>query len=214
MILRVYKPLDLIRRFAVISKAASTRWAYSQPSVLKECLCSDRFVLKDNWARARTRTERDPGTRLQLSKFTTAIGTTATPAVLPGMQSSDDTLKEWLEPTRARVAVAQMTSTGDQSANFIVCSQLAREAARQGCSMLFLPECCSFIGHAQKEVGLIACKYMHESLCSGLPQCLVMGTKLTLVYALRRQWQLLRSLKGPSCPNIGVWPVRLASGCL
>lgn len=55
-------------------------------------------------------------------------------------------------PAAARVAVAQMTSVGDQSANFRVCGQLAREAVDQGCKMLFLPECCSFIGLNQKEV--------------------------------------------------------------
>lgn len=50
------------------------------------------------------------------------------------------------------VAVAQMTATGDQVANFEVCKQLANEAAGKGCSMLFLPECCSFIGLNQQEV--------------------------------------------------------------
>lgn len=152
MILRAYKPLELIRRFAVSSEVASTRRVYSQPSTFDDCFFSHNSVLKDNWGRARTRPERDPGTRLQLSRYTTAIATAATPPVPHGMQSSDYTLKEGLEPTRARIAVAQMTSTGDQMANFNVCSQLAREAAQKCCSMLFLPECCSFIGRAQKEV--------------------------------------------------------------
>jgi hypothetical protein len=45
-----------------------------------------------------------------------------------------------------------MTSGSDQLANFEVCKQLATDAASTGCSMLFLPECCSFIGLNQQEV--------------------------------------------------------------
>lgn len=51
-----------------------------------------------------------------------------------------------------RVAVAQMTATADRAANFRVCEKLAQQAAAQGCSMLFLPECCSFIGESAAEV--------------------------------------------------------------
>lgn len=45
-----------------------------------------------------------------------------------------------------RVAVAQMTATGDSSKNFDTCSDLARQAADAGCALLCLPECFSFIG--------------------------------------------------------------------
>ncbi len=169
MILRACKPLDLIRRFTIASEAASVRHAYSHPSVPELCLSSHRSVFKDHWARARTRSEREPGTRLQLSIHTAVIATSATPPVHSGMQSSDNTQKEGLERTCARVAVAQMTSSGDQTANFSVCGQLAREASQKGCSMLFLPECCSFIGRAQTEVRLwpaIIC----IPLCAGLPR--------------------------------------------
>ncbi|KAI8464753.1 MAG: carbon-nitrogen hydrolase [Monoraphidium minutum] len=50
-----------------------------------------------------------------------------------------------------RIAVGQMTSVGDQAANFETCRRLAEEAAGRGCSMLFLPECFSFIGTSQPE---------------------------------------------------------------
>lgn len=62
--------------------------------------------------------------------------------------------REEREPA-VRVAVGQMTSVGDQVANFNVCSQLAHEAADKGCKMLFLPECFSFIGVNQKEASMI-----------------------------------------------------------
>ncbi|WIA37182.1 hypothetical protein OEZ86_014137 [Tetradesmus obliquus] len=52
---------------------------------------------------------------------------------------------------RSKVAVGQMTSVGDQLANFNTCKQLAEQAAAAGCSMLFLPECFSFIGASQPE---------------------------------------------------------------
>ncbi|GFR42671.1 hypothetical protein Agub_g3482, partial [Astrephomene gubernaculifera] len=50
-----------------------------------------------------------------------------------------------------RIAVAQMTSGGDQEANFATCARLAREAAEAGCRMLFLPECFAFIGASPAE---------------------------------------------------------------
>ena len=56
------------------------------------------------------------------------------------------------ESSVARVAVGQMTSIGDQEANFATCQRLALEAKEAGCCMLFLPECCSFIGQNQQEV--------------------------------------------------------------
>ena len=45
-----------------------------------------------------------------------------------------------------------MTSVGNQEANFATCQRLALEAKEAGCCMLFLPECCSFIGRNQQEV--------------------------------------------------------------
>jgi len=50
-----------------------------------------------------------------------------------------------------KAAVGQMTSVGDQEANFNTCARLAQDAAAAGCSMLFLPECFSFIGSNQQE---------------------------------------------------------------
>ncbi len=58
-------------------------------------------------------------------------------------------------PRVATVAVAQMTSVGNQEANFATCRKLAIEAKEAGCCMLFLPECCSFIGLNQQEVSSI-----------------------------------------------------------
>eukprot|EP00775_Hariotina_reticulata_P010801 gene10801-10957_t len=52
---------------------------------------------------------------------------------------------------KCRVAVGQMTAVGDQLLNFNTCKQLAEQAATAGCSMLFLPECFSFIGTSQQE---------------------------------------------------------------
>ncbi|KAK9835655.1 hypothetical protein WJX74_005070 [Apatococcus lobatus] len=46
----------------------------------------------------------------------------------------------------SRVAVGQMTATGDQQQNLKTCSRLAKEARARGCSTLFLPECFSYIG--------------------------------------------------------------------
>ena len=54
-------------------------------------------------------------------------------------------------PKRAGVskaAVGQMRATNDLEANFETCSTLARAAASQGCSILFLPECFAYIGMA------------------------------------------------------------------
>ena len=45
-----------------------------------------------------------------------------------------------------RVAVAQMTSSSDRLANFAAIKRLARMATNEGASMLFLPECCCFMG--------------------------------------------------------------------
>ena len=51
-----------------------------------------------------------------------------------------------------RVAVAQMTSTGDRDANFATVARLARDAAEQGCRMLFLPENTNYLGLSPAEV--------------------------------------------------------------
>ncbi|GBF91685.1 nitrilase [Raphidocelis subcapitata] len=50
-----------------------------------------------------------------------------------------------------RIGVGQMTSVGDQLANFETCKRLAEEAVSKGCRVLFLPECFSFIGTSQPE---------------------------------------------------------------
>jgi len=52
---------------------------------------------------------------------------------------------------KSLVAVGQMTSVGDKDANFDTCSQLAKEAAAEGCAALFLPECFSFLGATWQE---------------------------------------------------------------
>lgn len=46
----------------------------------------------------------------------------------------------------ARVAAAQLTSTADVDANYAACARLAAAAVQAGCSMLFLPEACAFLG--------------------------------------------------------------------
>ena len=52
---------------------------------------------------------------------------------------------------RGKVAVAQLTSTGDHAANFANVAALAEEASEQGCGFLALPECFSFIGTSAAE---------------------------------------------------------------
>ena len=64
------------------------------------------------------------------------------------MASSERTESEG----RCLVAVAQMTSSGNQDSNFAVCRDLAMQSSKKGCKMLFLPECCAFIGSNQQEV--------------------------------------------------------------
>ena len=51
----------------------------------------------------------------------------------------------------SQVAVAQMTSTGTHDQNLAVCRDLAIQAGSRGCQILFLPECCAFIGANQQE---------------------------------------------------------------
>lgn len=48
--------------------------------------------------------------------------------------------------SKPKLAVAQMTSTGDLEANFAACERLAHSAVAAGVSLLCLPECCTFLG--------------------------------------------------------------------
>ena len=50
-----------------------------------------------------------------------------------------------------RVAVAQMTSSSNRLANYSVAKRLARQAKEAGASILFLPECCCFLGESAEE---------------------------------------------------------------
>ena len=69
----------------------------------------------------------------------------------------------------ATVAVAQMTSVGCQETNFATCRRLAMEAKDLGCCMLFLPECCSFIGLDQREAGNPTSPYLLADATLSLP---------------------------------------------
>lgn len=57
---------------------------------------------------------------------------------------------------KAKVAVAQMTAVGDLDANFNVCSGLVQQAHEEKCSMIFLPECFSFLGDNSKQSVAVA----------------------------------------------------------
>ena len=70
----------------------------------------------------------------------------------------------------ATVAVAQMTSVGCQETNFAACRRLAMEAKDLGCCMLFLPECCSFIGLNQREAGNATSPYLLSDATPYLPR--------------------------------------------
>ena len=50
-----------------------------------------------------------------------------------------------------RVAVAQMTSSSNRLANYSAIRRLARHARDAGASILFLPECCCFLGESAAE---------------------------------------------------------------
>ncbi|XP_069074380.1 deaminated glutathione amidase [Pleurodeles waltl] len=54
-------------------------------------------------------------------------------------------------PVKPLIAVCQMTSTSDKEQNFATCSQLIREAAHRGASMVFLPENFDYIGKSTEE---------------------------------------------------------------
>ncbi|XP_053622167.1 nitrilase and fragile histidine triad fusion protein NitFhit isoform X2 [Plodia interpunctella] len=51
-----------------------------------------------------------------------------------------------------RIAVCQMTSGADKSANLQVVSQLVSEASRENVQMMFFPECCDYICDNKKDV--------------------------------------------------------------
>lgn len=51
----------------------------------------------------------------------------------------------------SKIAVGQLTSTGDRKENLHICEKLAKKAAELGCKMLFLPECFSLIGNSAKD---------------------------------------------------------------
>eukprot|EP00438_Fugacium_kawagutii_P027506 Skav202180 [mRNA] locus=scaffold1204:34878:41002:+ [translate_table: standard] len=45
-----------------------------------------------------------------------------------------------------KVGLCQMTARNDKEVNFQICKDLVLEAAQQGCQLVALPECFSFIG--------------------------------------------------------------------
>ena len=100
---------------------------------------------------------------------------------LRGSKSATMAASEPEKASVARVAVGQMTSVGDQEANFATCQRLALDAKEAGCCMLFLPECCSFIGRNQQEV------------CGPYP------SQLTWLHRLE-------SLQGVESPVLRSWP--------
>ena len=55
---------------------------------------------------------------------------------------------------RARVAVAQMTSTADVAHNLATVSELAAQAAEDRAAMLVLPECFAYLGPEHGKLGV------------------------------------------------------------
>lgn len=49
-------------------------------------------------------------------------------------------------PRASKVGLVQLCSRNDKDVNFAICERLVDEAARQGCQLVALPECFSFIG--------------------------------------------------------------------
>ena len=47
---------------------------------------------------------------------------------------------------KSLAGLVQMTAVNDREANFATCSALVADAAAKGCTIVFLPECFSFIG--------------------------------------------------------------------
>ena len=84
----------------------------------------------------------------------------------------------------ARLAVGQMTSTGDTDANLAACARLASQAAAAGASLLSLPECCTFLGDRDTDALGVA-----EALPQG-------GRVLSHLQELARKHKLWLSLGG------------------
>lgn len=117
-------------------------------------------------------------------------------------------------PRVATVAVAQMTSVGNQEENFATCRKLAMEAKEAGCCMLFLPECCSFIGLNQQEVCSInSFNYTSQSFrkahCDGH---ISIGTRITICTPVVQTVTAGQPLDGPAMAKFqglaretGVW---------
>lgn len=53
--------------------------------------------------------------------------------------------------SKVKVAVVQMTSTGDTDGNYLTCQLLVKQASEENCRMVFFPECFSFIGKEAQE---------------------------------------------------------------
>ena len=117
-------------------------------------------------------------------------------------------------PRVATVAVAQMTSVGNQEANFATCRKLAMEAKEAGCCMLFLPECCSFIGLNQQEVCSIN-SFNHLSQSFKKAHCdshISVGTRITVCMPVVQTVTAGQPLDGPAMAKFqglaretGVW---------
>ena len=117
-------------------------------------------------------------------------------------------------PRIATVAVAQMTSVGNQEANFATCRKLAIQAKEAGCCMLFLPECCSFIGLNQQEVCHLN-SFHHPSQSFRKAYCdgqISLGTIITICMPVLQTVTAGQSLDGPAMTKFqglaretGVW---------
>ena len=105
------------------------------------------------------------------------------PPIKPALRRS---MAATREPGAAaiRLAVGQMTSTGDTDANLAACSRLASQAAAAGACMLSLPECCTFLGDRDTDALAVA-----ERLPQG-------GRVLAHLQGLARTHKLWLSLGG------------------
>ncbi len=86
-----------------------------------------------------------------------------------------------------RVAVAQMTSSSDRLANYATIKRLARQARNAGASILFLPECCCFLGGTAAE---------SVAAASPLDEEEEQGNVIDYYRALAREFGLWLSLGG------------------
>lgn len=86
-----------------------------------------------------------------------------------------------------RVAVGQMTSTKNVEENFEACARLASAAEAAGCSLLSLPECCTFIGEKDTDALAVA----EPLLVDGKP-----GALVARFGALAAKYKLWLSLGG------------------